>query len=188
MALSKIQSESLNLADTYAFTGTVTGAGGGKVLQVVSATETAASSFSNSGTFADVNGLTLNITPASTSSKIMLIASVVGSIQNTNADGLILRFTGGNSTDYIGDTAGSRNRAAIGMKTESTNFHFYFVPFPFPMQYLDSPATTSQITYKVQAAYTGGTGTLYFNRSGEDGDNNAHVRTASTLTAMEIAG
>ena len=33
MALSKIQSESINLADTFAFTGTVSGAGGGKVLQ-----------------------------------------------------------------------------------------------------------------------------------------------------------
>ena len=28
MALSKIQSESINLADNFAFTGTVTGAGG----------------------------------------------------------------------------------------------------------------------------------------------------------------
>ncbi len=28
MAITKIQSESMNLADTYAFTGTVTGAGG----------------------------------------------------------------------------------------------------------------------------------------------------------------
>ena len=33
MALSKIQSESVNLADDFAFTGTVSGAGGGKVLQ-----------------------------------------------------------------------------------------------------------------------------------------------------------
>lgn len=36
MALSKIQSESINLADTFAFTGTVSGAGGGKVLQFAS--------------------------------------------------------------------------------------------------------------------------------------------------------
>jgi hypothetical protein len=34
MALSKIQAESMNLADTYAFTGTVSGAG--KILQLVS--------------------------------------------------------------------------------------------------------------------------------------------------------
>jgi len=157
-------------------------------LQVVSATETAASSFANSGTFADVNGLTLNITPASTSSKIMLIASVCASVENTNADGIALRFTGGNSTAYIADTAGSRISSAVGMKTESTNFHFYFVSFAFPMQYLDSPATTSQITYKVQARYTGGSGNLFFNQAGQDADNDTMVRTASTLTATEIAG
>ena len=34
MALSKIQAESVNLGDDFAFTGTITGAGGGKVLQV----------------------------------------------------------------------------------------------------------------------------------------------------------
>ena len=32
MALSKIQSESINLADNFAFTGTVTGAGGGTLI------------------------------------------------------------------------------------------------------------------------------------------------------------
>ena len=36
MARSIIQSESLNLADDFAFTGTITGAGGGKVLQFAS--------------------------------------------------------------------------------------------------------------------------------------------------------
>jgi len=35
MSLIKIKSESLDLTDNYAFTGTVTGAGGGKVVQVV---------------------------------------------------------------------------------------------------------------------------------------------------------
>ena len=34
MALTKLQAEGLNLADTFAFTGTVSGAGGGKILQV----------------------------------------------------------------------------------------------------------------------------------------------------------
>jgi len=35
MAQIKLQADGLNLADTFAFTGTVTGAGGGKLLQVV---------------------------------------------------------------------------------------------------------------------------------------------------------
>jgi hypothetical protein len=159
----------------------------GTVLQAVSVTSTAASSASSSATFADVSGLSLNITPSTTGSKILLLASVCASVANTNADGIALRFTGGNSTSYIADTAGDRISGAVGMKTESTNFHYYFVPFPFPMQYLDSPATTSQITYKVQARYTGGSGNLFFNQSGQDADNDTMVRTASTLTAMEIS-
>ena len=53
MALSKIQSESINLADTYAFTGTVTGAGGGKVLQFKQFTSSTA--ISSSTTIPDDN-------------------------------------------------------------------------------------------------------------------------------------
>ena len=42
MPISKMQSESVNLADNFAFTGTVTGAGGGKILQVVHGTRNGA--------------------------------------------------------------------------------------------------------------------------------------------------
>ncbi|MDC3283355.1 hypothetical protein OAV41_02145 [Planctomycetota bacterium] len=44
MALSKIQSESMNLADSYAFTGTITGAGGGNLIHLTTTTVTAAES------------------------------------------------------------------------------------------------------------------------------------------------
>ena len=70
MSLSKIQSESINLADNFAFTGTVSGAGGGKIGQVVS-TNTDATSFSTtSTTLVDITGLSVAITPSATSSKI----------------------------------------------------------------------------------------------------------------------
>ena len=52
MALSKIQAESMNLADTYAFTGTVSGAGDMKLLQSTSETSGASSigvTFSTTG-------------------------------------------------------------------------------------------------------------------------------------------
>jgi len=48
MALSKIQSESMNLADTFAFTGTVTGAGGLVHLQTTEATGSASITFNSS--------------------------------------------------------------------------------------------------------------------------------------------
>jgi hypothetical protein len=159
----------------------------GSVLQVVSSTKTDAGT-STATSYTDITGLTLSITPKSSSSKILLFASVVASVENTNARGIALKFAGGNTASYIGATAGSRVSAAVGMKMESTNFNYYFVPFPFNMLYLDSPATTSAITYSVQAKATNGSATIYFNQAGQDSDNASHIRTASTITAMEIAG
>ena len=63
MPISKIvQSESVNFADNFAFTGTVTGAGGGKTLQMVRAAATARISGSvTAQTYIDT-GLTASIT------------------------------------------------------------------------------------------------------------------------------
>ena len=64
MAITKLQAEALNLADTYAFTGTVTGAGGGKVLQVVFGS-TSTETRNSTNTLADT-GLSASITPSAT--------------------------------------------------------------------------------------------------------------------------
>ena len=56
MPLSKIQAESMNLADTYAFTGTVSGAGGGKIGQIISATHS--TQFQTSSSTRAATGLT----------------------------------------------------------------------------------------------------------------------------------
>ena len=50
--------------------------------------------------------------------------------------------------------------------------------------YLDSPATTSATTYKVQFNSNGGTGTTYVQRGSGGG---AGATTTSTITLMEIA-
>ena len=70
MSLSKIQSESINLADNFAFTGTVSGAGGGKVAQVVHQNFTTAFS-TTSSSYADT-GLTLAITPTASDSQLYI--------------------------------------------------------------------------------------------------------------------
>jgi hypothetical protein len=178
-----------DLASTLDLTGktvTLPAGVGGKVLQVVSATKT--DTFSTTSTsYTNVTGLTISITPTSATSKILLLATVCGSVSNVNAAGIGFRFNGGNATSYIADSAGSRIQTAVGMKNESTNFSYYFVPFPFNMNYLDNPATTSAITYAVQIRLYGQSATLFVNRSGEDSDNVFHPRTASTITVMEIA-
>jgi len=70
MALSKIQAESMNLADTYAFTGTVSGAG--KVLQVQKGELTSGVTSSSTSFSTGDTGLSVTITPLSASSNLMV--------------------------------------------------------------------------------------------------------------------
>jgi hypothetical protein len=132
-----------------------------------------------STSFVDITGLTATITPSSTSSKILILVDtqVASETGTVSAFLKLLR----DSTDiYVGDAAGSRVRAAVvsnyndgGQDSQSRVF-------------LDSPNTTSAVTYKLQIA--GNTGPLVgVNRSRDDFDNVQYARTASSITLMEVA-
>ena len=152
-----------------------------RVLQVVSTTKTDTYTDSSAtGTLTSVTGLSVAITPQSATSKILVYATF-----NYGANGgnrAIFAFTGGNTaTAYIGDAAGSRRRVATGAQSIDAND-----VVPVTMLYLDSPATTSAITYAVQAADIAG-GTLYINRSSTDTNGTNFARYASTIVACEIS-
>ena len=68
MAIDKIQAEGINLADTFAFTGTVTGAG--KIINSSRALYTAGTITINTGTLTD-SGFDHTYTGASTSNKLL---------------------------------------------------------------------------------------------------------------------
>ena len=53
---------------------------------------------------------------------------------------------------------------------------------------LDSPATTSATTYKIQIGGSDTNGVTYLNRSSSDSDGSSSARGMSTITLMEIAG
>jgi hypothetical protein len=153
---------------------------GGKVLQVVSTTTTAVSSInSDSDTLTDIPNLNVSITPSSTSSKIFLTGSVFYGIDNDTYGSLggISFFRG---TTQIGD--GSSDIASgtvVGIGYTGTNNHV-----TVPIQFLDSPSTTSATTYKIRCKnLVGGTVTFVVN-----GRRNGTQRGSSTLTAFEIAG
>ena len=55
------------------------------------------------------------------------------------------------------------------------------------MTFLDSPSTTSALTYKVQGRVDAN-GILYINRDGQSANADYGSRGISTLTVMEIAG
>jgi hypothetical protein len=152
------------------------------VLQVVQAQKTDTFS-TQSQAFVDVTGLSVSITPVSASSRI-LIFSMVNFGPNQHSDIRILR----NSTAIaIGDAAGNRTRSTNHVYRGFTN-GFYDIASS-SMCWVDSPSTTSSITYKIQVAnpYDAGYVTNV-NRSATDVNEGYDGRTVSTITVMEIAG
>ena len=168
-------------------TTTITGATGidnikaatGAVLQVVSTTKS--DTFVSATTsFLDITGLSVSITPTSTSSKILVIASVNHSDSTERS---YVRLMRGSTAIGIGDAAGNRVRMSGSAVHGMTTYSIYNSAF----NHLDSPSTTSSTTYKIQARSLGGS--VYINRSEADRDTaDYEERTISTITVMEIAG
>jgi len=160
----------------------------GHIIQVVSTTKTDAFT-ATTGTPSsplDVTGLSLNITPKSTSSKILVRASLnYGG--NDNVYGAFYFKRG--STDLTISTAAtlsSQSNAALAVHGDNNNFQYGLQSAIF--EFLDSPSSTSQLTYKVQMSSHNGTTQFYLNRP-HDFANLSYVHGGtSTFTLMEIAG
>lgn len=158
----------------------------GSVLQVVTASKT--DTFSTTSTsFTDVTGLSVSITPKSSNSKILVtVTSNATVVSNTAEHGGLLTVLRGSTNLVNASTPGSRSLAISKTNNQGlTAGAYYATPVNFTL--LDSPATTSSTTYKVQAMSTGGA-TLYLNRLFTDTDDANSVRMISTITVMEIAG
>ena len=151
---------------------------GGKVLQVVSTTKSDTWSSSGTGTFQAVTGLSLSITPSSTSNKI-LIKTDVNMYVNDYGGGYSIYRDG--SQIVTPSSVGSRSVANASNHTTLANFQSNM-----GLNYLDSPSSTSSLTYAVYVFAR--SGTYYVNRSSTDSDTNDYARTISTITAYGIAG
>jgi hypothetical protein len=151
---------------------------GGKVLQVISTNKL--DTFSSSSTSpVDVTGLSVTITPTLSTSKVLVFCQISGD-GLIASNGSMFRLLRG-STDIIVPTSpGSRASGALSLFTTNSS-----TVDNGTIVYLDSPATTSATTYKIQGFATT-TGTFYVNRSSTDSDNAAFMRTVSTITVMEI--
>ena len=141
-------------------------AGGGKMLQVVSATSTTQTD-TTSTSYADCTGITAAITPAATGSKVLVLISVNVTATGSDAVGefKIVRTIGASATDLFVFSQVNH------LEHENAN-HF--------LQQLDSPSTTSAATYKLQFFRTDQSGTLTVNRN--DGSDIAR----SVITLIEV--
>ena len=138
-------------------------AGGGKVLQVVTATEDNQRS-TTSSTFTDIPGLSVSITPSATSSKVLVMCTTTGYSGNTveASEFTLLRGSTNLGSSITGEIA--RIYGANDIHSSIT------------MIVLDSPSTTSATTYKAQ-----------FRRSGASGTAAAmYDNSLGTITVMEI--
>ena len=153
----------------------------GSVLQVVSTTKTDTFTTS-SASMTDVTGLSVSITPSSASNKILVLLSLTISGQD-GVSGAGYQLVRNSTAICIGDSAGSRIRISGGIGYLGNTNVYTTISGSF----LDSPATTSATTYKVQV----GKGmNVFINRTeaNSDGTEVYQARTASTITVIEIAG
>ena len=154
--------------------------GTGKVLQVVQAVSSTYEEFSTTS-FTDVANLSLAITPSSTANKILVQVSLPISIlraSNTRQSSKIKILRG--ATQIVFSDRAQR----IGAGTDYAGENYMTNQLTFV--YLDSPSSTSALTYKVQAAAytTNNSGRIRINDYDAAG---ATVNTA-TITLTEIAG
>jgi len=152
----------------------------GSVIQTVSVTKTDSFIGSTLGAWTDITGMTASITPTSSTSKILVQIFMQGG----SYDGIekaSWRLVRDSTPIDIGDAAGSRPQA-----TGDQGGPNQYWPAYTGTGYLDSPSTTSAVTYKVQY-YCSGSAQFWVNRSAADRDtSNYDARTTSTVLLQEI--
>ena len=135
----------------------------GKVLQAV--TNTHATRFStSSGSYVGATGYTIAITPSATSSKIFVIISAM---TDSGASGRGIVATIYRGSTNLGNTPGINDTYSSGARIYAPN----------TMSVLDSPSSTSAVTYQVYVKTSSGAAVVYNDTEGE-----------AQLTAFEIAG
>jgi hypothetical protein len=152
-------------------------ASSGAVLQTKQAVvNTATSTTSTSRT--DITGLSLSITPSASTSKILVQATLMIGF-DTTADDTWYYLVRDSTLIGNGSGASTANSSAFQRGNAYSLPALQIVPVTF--SFLDSPATTSATTYKLQ--WQTRVGTIYLNRRGND----TNTVVSSSITVQEIA-
>tara|TARA_Y100000401_G_scaffold71287_1_gene57383 strand:- start:304 stop:831 length:528 start_codon:yes stop_codon:yes gene_type:complete len=160
--------------------GLPSGASGG-IIQIVQTVKTSSFSKANNASFSAITGLTVTITPQSSSNKILIIPSVAMTAQSGHRHGF--RIVRGSTPIFIGDSSGSNQRVTCFMgnpPNDAVSYRHTFLG-------LDEPATTSATTYSLEIKGEGnGSTDIFINRSSSSNTGGDFFRGCSTITAMEV--
>jgi|TARA_R100000278_G_scaffold48943_1_gene41912 hypothetical protein len=154
------------------------------IVQIKSTTKT--DTFSTTSTSqVDVTGFNVTITPSSSSHKILITGRMPFGRDNNNtgASMRLLRTVGGTSTEIGSGDASGDNRPSDMMELSTQNANNLNEA---GINFLDTPSTTSSITYQVQIKSRDGS-EVAVNRTGDNSNQVYNVLTSSTITVMEIA-
>ena len=152
----------------------------GNILQVKQAVKTDTAS-SSSATFADISGLSVSITPASTSNKILVECRVCSGGEGDSFQAFkVLR----DSTAIGLGTGGSGNQTNVsfGLSSPNATTHQYAIRYGV-FSFLDSPSSTSALTYKLQAKVSSTANNCNVRINGDNSAGGAE----STLTLIEVS-
>lgn len=155
----------------------------GSVLQVVTTTKTSFFSLAGGETWTDVTGLSANITPLSSSSKIVVLVSSGASFNEQDTFGF-LRIMRDSTAIGLGDSRGSATRVGMNVSQQTAGVTQVW-SLPATQVITDSPNTTSSVTYKLQAWCRSGRN-MGVGGSYTDSDS-YRASFPSTITLMEIS-
>tara|TARA_Y100000592_G_C5251635_1_gene213105 strand:- start:29 stop:571 length:543 start_codon:yes stop_codon:yes gene_type:complete len=167
--------------------GLVSGAGiGGGIIQIKSTNVTAGTFYTNSTSFTDITGMSVTITPTRSDSKIFIMSNLCY----------------GGSDNFYGGVKLLRDSTAIGLSTWPTGIqtaatftvmigdgdYGQYKTFTAAHQILDTPSTTSAVTYKLQVMAYASSASFYLNRPWSGNNSDYIFGGSSTITAMEVSG
>ena len=159
----------------------LTGISGGKILQVQSVTKSDTFYFSTQDTWTDITGLTVDITPANSSNKILIFATVA--VSTDNGAHYQLRMEKDGSLIAGGDAAASRTQGFAGSYDAAGSYTVHNNTCNF----LDTAGGTSAITYNMAAKISYTTGqNLFINRQRTEAGTDNDLRAISTITLFEV--
>ena len=153
----------------------------GSVVQVVQATSTTPLTLTAGGVVWTNAGAALNITPTSSSNKILVLNSATGIVSQSTSGSLSLRLVR-NLNDGNGDTVTDAHRSRQGYQASGQSY----IPINWDINYLDSPNTTNQVTYRIQIAQEQ-SGNLRYNDTDSSSGYGSRTWSRSMLIGLEIA-
>ena len=160
---------------------TASGGGGGAAPQPLQVKKTDTFSRSASG-FGAVTGLSQAYTPTSTTQKVLVRALLYVGV-SSNASFVLGRLTRNGAVIDQGDSRGSRTRTHGAVYNNSIDAWQAVLE----VESLDTPGTTSEVTYAVEISNSNGSATVYVNRTQLDQDLAIYPSPVSTLTVIPFA-